>query len=59
MKQYAKALSALAGGVATWGYTATADGVISLQEWFGLFGVVGTALAVFGITNDKSAPTDA
>jgi hypothetical protein len=51
MGLYAKAIAALLGGIATWGVTAATDNAISLVEWFGLVGVVGTAIAVFAIPN--------
>lgn len=50
MSRYTKFLSALLGGIATWGYTA-ADGGITTQEWFGLVAVLGTAFAVFQFPN--------
>lgn len=52
---YAKALAALLGGIATWGVTASEDG-ISAPEWFGLVGVIGTAVAVFAIPNTVDDP---
>lgn len=52
---YAKALAALLGGIATWGVTASEDG-ISSPEWFGLVGVLGTAVAVFAIPNRDDQP---
>ena len=51
MSRYVKFFSALLGGIATWGYTAAADDLISKVEWFGLIGVIGTALAVYQFPN--------
>lgn len=50
MSRYTKLISALLGGIATWGYTAS-DGGISTQEWFGLLGALATAFAVFQFPN--------
>lgn len=51
MGLYAKAIAAFLGGIATWGATAALDDSISLGEWFGVLGVLGTALAVFAVPN--------
>jgi hypothetical protein len=40
-----KAIIALLGGVSAWGVTASPDGIQN-QEWYGLAGVVATALGV-------------
>jgi hypothetical protein len=60
MSRYLKFVSALLGGVATWGYTATTDHGIDAGEWFGLLGVLATALAVFQFPNTPPAgqPSD-
>lgn len=55
MSLYAKALAALLGGIATWGVTAS-EGGIDAAEWFGLLGVIATAVAVFAVPN--STPDD-
>lgn len=53
--RYVKALSALLGGVSTWGLTAAVDNAISQLELFGLLGVLSTVLAVYAFPN---APTE-
>jgi hypothetical protein len=52
---YKKAIIALLGGVGSWGVTASSDATISQVEWFGLLGVVATALGVAWFAN---APTE-
>jgi hypothetical protein len=47
----AKAIASLLGGVAAWGVTASTDNAITLPEWFGLVGVLGTAFAVWVYPN--------
>lgn len=48
---YMKFIAALLGGVSSWGVTAAADGRFDLVEWFGLLGVIATALVVRQVTN--------
>lgn len=55
MSRYVKSISALLGGLATWGYTAAEDGNIALAEWFGVLGVLATALAVYQFPNTPPA----
>lgn len=51
--RYRKAVAALLAAVGTWGGTALAnDGVIDGVEWFGLLGVLASALLVAGVPND-------
>lgn len=47
MIRYIKAIAAVLGAIATWGITVAADGVIDLQEWFGLLAALSTGLLVF------------
>jgi hypothetical protein len=54
MKQYAKAIVALIGGVAAWAATAIVDGHVTPAEWAMLAGVVATAAGVYQVRN---APT--
>lgn len=52
---YAKAIVAALGAIATWGISAAADGSFELAEWFGGLGAVATVLSVY-LTPNK--PTD-
>lgn len=56
MKEYAKAIFALVGALATWGATAASDGVYDAIELWTLLGVVGTAVGVYVVPN--KAPED-
>lgn len=65
MTRYLKAIAALIGGVSAWGLTAASDNAIQMAEWFGLVGVLATALAVLAVPNSQEemvvepAPDDA
>lgn len=52
--RYTKAIVALLGGVSAWGITASTDNAIDLAEWFGLVGVLSTALAVYAFPNKET-----
>jgi hypothetical protein len=51
MSPYIKAISAVIGGISTWGITAAASDGVNAVEWFGLLGVLSTSLAVFAFPN--------
>lgn len=50
-REVAKSIVALLTGLGTWGYTAAADGAITLAEWFGVCGVLAGAVFVFAYPN--------
>lgn len=60
MTRYIKTISAVLGGVSTWGITAAADNAITNVELFGLLGVLSTALAVYAFPNTppEGEPSD-
>ena len=58
MKQYVKLISAILGGVSSWGLTAALDDNITAVEYFGLLGVLGTAFAVWAFPNDDAPEGD-
>lgn len=58
MSNYVKLMAAFLGAVGTWGYTASATNGISLQEYFGLLGVLATSLAVYSLPNTPKTPTN-
>lgn len=53
---YRKSIAGFLASLATWGYTASADGIQG-PEWWGLLGVIAATLAVFGVTNEPD-PSD-
>jgi hypothetical protein len=52
MTRFAKCITALLGGLATWGVTAAPDGYTDVELW-GLCAVVAAALAVYAIPNER------
>jgi hypothetical protein len=56
VRQVAKAIAAFFGTLATWGALVADDGTINTAEWFGLGGVISTAILVWAVPN---APADA
>ena len=55
MSRYVKCITALLGGLATWGSTAYADDVLSKAEGFGILAVLATAAAVYQWPNKPPA----
>lgn len=58
--RYRKSIATAIGGLAGWGLTASADGVYTQQEWWGLVVVLGGVVATWGLANDppKGEPAD-
>jgi hypothetical protein len=51
MTRYAKTVIAVIGAISVWGVTACAADGVSMAEWFGLLGALGTSLGVYFLPN--------